>query len=145
MATKREEFMAQYRSDGLKAQQADRERQTRLEEEMNRRAEEVNRQHREILHREFELMKEHVRNGNYSGLSTNDIAYFRSFCEKPHEDGSECSPTWDGYVYLCFTALREETTKATRMEYEQMMEAGLQRVMRAAREHPLVPGDLSAK
>jgi hypothetical protein len=30
-----------------------------------------------------------------------DAEYMAAECEEPHEDGSACLPSWDGYGYVC--------------------------------------------
>lgn len=36
-------------------------------------------------------------------------AYKAAECKKPHEDGTACLPSWDGFVYICVHRVLSES------------------------------------
>lgn len=34
-------------------------------------------------------------------FAQDDLDYMAAQCKEPHEDGSRCLPSWDGFVYIC--------------------------------------------
>lgn len=37
-----------------------------------------------------------------------DNAYRAAECEEPHEDGSSCRPSWDGFGFICLYRSNKE-------------------------------------